>query len=315
MSPQFTLSGVNPMTIEKVLVADHLVEPHHHQLENIRTLSDDEINNINVASTLIASFNFSYSLFEICNENYFSIEEYYARLIRIRGFNQKVTHDIQVRWNTLFLNYLSSFRSFVDHQESLFKMQYRVNKLDCRYSRFKSETAFHYDNNFSYRFLWHLRNYIQHCGFPSIGFEFTGYGDKKEAKETIVNVALDRNSLLKNYKKWKSVKKDLINQPDAIEVISHIRSLYASIQKIAHLIAQLNIDILGDKRGYLLGIVNEVVEKFPDASPVICVWDVKNPTDAKPLSIEFLPLYTLFNIQDTFFGKNPALIDTNRIVS
>jgi hypothetical protein len=300
------------MTIEKVLVADHLVEPHHHQFENIRMLSNDDINNINIASKHIASFNLSYSLFEICTENYFSIEEYYARLIRLRGFNLKVTHDIQVRWNTLILNFLSSFRSFIDHQESAFKKQNRVDNLDDRYSRFKTETAFQYDNNFSYRFLWQLRDYIQHCGFPSIRFEFKGYGDKEEVKETIVNITLDRNSLVDNYDGWKLVKKDLLNQPDAIEVINHIRSLYLSIQKLASLIAQLNIEMLGDKREYLLGLVNEVVEKFPDATPVICLWDVNNPEDAKLIGVEFLPLYSLFDIQDTYLGKNTAFVDPKR---
>ena len=110
------------------------------------------------------------------------------------------------------------------------------------------------------------------------------------------------------------VRQDLLSQPDAIDIITHIRALYTSIQKIAHFIAQANIEILGDKRDYLLGLVNEVVQKFPDASPVICVWDDNTPKSSVPFKIEFLPLYTLFEIQDTYLGKNPAFIDPNKII-
>lgn len=107
--------------ITYILVGNRLEEPHHHKLENIRHLSSDEIEMIFEANKSIGSFTSSYYLYKICEENYRTISEYYSELCLSNGWNQETLHKIAIKWHALTLNYLSSFRSFVDHHEAKLK--------------------------------------------------------------------------------------------------------------------------------------------------------------------------------------------------
>lgn len=48
------------VVIKSVLVADRLIEPNHHQFENIRELSEFDLEQIETATTLLGAFNASF---------------------------------------------------------------------------------------------------------------------------------------------------------------------------------------------------------------------------------------------------------------
>lgn len=297
--------GECTLAIEKVLMADCLPEPHHHKLETIRTLSESDIEKIALASAVVGSYDAGYSLFEICEENYRVIEEYYSSLAQIKGINEEEIHNILVKWDSLLLNYLSSFRSFIDHQERVLKKAHRVDVNDDRFRRFKKETSIHFDTHFSYRFIWNLRNYVQHIGFPALDLEITNPLIEKDNNENMVQISLNRDILLLNYK-WKRVRRELRKQPSGIDIMYHIRTHYKSLKAIALFVAQLNIDRLGDNWEYFKKLYKEVIDLFPDASPVIVDIEVSNGEFVKFLDVSFLPLYSLVKIQDTILGTNTA---------
>jgi len=100
--------------IEYVLMADRLIAEKHHDLSGIRELTEDEVETLSTALALVGSFNGSYSLYEICDQNYKEMVELYERIAQTVGINQGFAHDVVITLNRRLLNYLSSFRTFID---------------------------------------------------------------------------------------------------------------------------------------------------------------------------------------------------------
>jgi len=63
-------ADVGTRMVKYVLMADRLVAERHHDLLEIRELSEDEVEALSTALALVGSFNGSYSLYEICDQNY-----------------------------------------------------------------------------------------------------------------------------------------------------------------------------------------------------------------------------------------------------
>ncbi len=284
------------VVIKSVLVADRLIEPNHHQFENIRELSEFDLEQIETATTLLGAFNASFSLFEICQENYQSVEEFYRQLCTIKGLNLEKGHRLLVKCNTLVINYLSAFRTFIDHQERALK-KISNEQLDL-YSEFKKQTALHFDQNLSYRFLWYLRNYVQHCGLPLGGVEIKPAENEEGSDISNSSIYLNRDTLLHDFGDWKGVRKELQNFPEEIDVIPHIRSLQESLNNITSFMAYSHLERLGEHWNYLVGIVNEVAEKYPDGAPCIAKFDVSDETNAEFIGFNPLSTHIMIRIQE-----------------
>jgi hypothetical protein len=261
-------------------------EPHHHKFENIRELSELEIKRFHESVNTLNSINITISLFEVCEENYLAMEKYYQKLSLMSGGNQLDWHKVVIKWNTLTLNYLSSFRMFVDHHEAtLERGEESQNNLIYK---FKEITAFHYDKYFSYRFLWDLRNYIQHVGLPACSWEFSAIKENSDIGKCQVEIVYKRDGLLTGFD-WKKLKKEIESQPLEIDVIHLMRELFISITDITKFIVELQRMSFQEPMNYLTELINEVKTKYPDAEPNILKWDVQEDLGTKPKLIGLLP--------------------------
>jgi hypothetical protein len=66
--------------------------------------------------------------------------------------------------NRYIMNLLTAVRTFLDHTER--NLTHRHGKDSEQFQAFKKATAEAYDSSFAYRFLYKLRNYVQHRGMP-----------------------------------------------------------------------------------------------------------------------------------------------------
>jgi hypothetical protein len=282
--------------IKNVLMADRLVDDGHHHFSDLRELSEDEMQMLSDSTALLGLFNGSHSLYEICVENYNELTAFHEEITQAHGLNQEFFHRLSIALNRRLLNYLSSFRTFVDHQERQLKGLESV--CTDPYGMFRDRASFHYDNCFSYRFLWRLRNYVQHCGLPLGGFAVTSRPDQ-EGDDTRYSFAFfDRDSLVRSFGDWKDVKEDLERQPSRIEIMPHVRKLQACLQDLAVMAAKIHIGRLGSHWDFLVGIHNEVTSSFPDAFPVVVRVEVEPGSSPKFLSFRPLPLFTMLTLQD-----------------
>jgi len=137
--------------------------------------------------------------------------------------------------NRLLLNLLSSGRTLVDHLETFLKRKYGKDSAEAL--RFKAKTAEIFDLNFEYRFIYKLRNYAQHCGFPLTLFTLDTH-NKREGDflrvEVLFKPLFKRDELLSKYKEWGPAKSGLESQEESFPVMWTIGGYYECMDAIVN---------------------------------------------------------------------------------
>lgn len=188
------------------------------------------------------------------------------RLLKHQGAlledNPKELKFISRNANRLFLNFLSSGRTFLDHTETYLKRKYGSQSNE--YLIFQSETNKIYDNSFEYRFMYKLRNYAQHCGLPinnitySINNDFQG---DKYVRNINLNPTFDLIKLSNDFKKWGStLKEDFKLKPNEISVTSVLKEYYRNIEVLSNKVLIIEKKSLQESIEYL----ETFEEKFTD---------------------------------------------------
>lgn len=282
----------------KVLMVDRVDANKERECVGIRELSDEEVSQLQLALSLVGAFNSSYLLYEICAANYKEFKRYHNSLQKKRGFNVQSGHEILLEGNRLLLNFLSSFRTFIDHQESDLKKisATGVNWLE----HFEQQAATLYDSNFSYRFLWNLRNYVQHCGLPVGGFSIRPMIDSDGKEKPHSLLYFNRDSLLNKSGVWKKiVREELAQQPEEMDIAEHIDILWDCIIELAASAWEIHIHRISDTWDFLVGMVNEAMAQ--QGTPCIGTWETLDD-EHRLTGISPLPLHTIMKIQEIWGG-------------
>lgn len=136
--------------------------------------------------------------------------------------------------NLHLLNFLSSSRTLLDHMEANIKRQF--GKDSQQYIFFKKSTGVEYDNFFHYKFMYKLRNYVQHSGLPHLGYKFhVQYSNVANGRigSSTFQLFFYRDSLLKSYNEWGAVvKQELQGQPEKFNLIDIINGYMDSIREL-----------------------------------------------------------------------------------
>lgn len=206
-------------------------------------LTEEEYQNFNNSISELNNYENLKRLFEIIslNNNEFIIfaqtesKELITNSLSVSG-DKKNYYKHHLNLNRLFLNYLSSFRSFLDHSETTIKRKY--GKTSKEAVEFKKITKTHFDENLSYRFFYKLRNFSQHCGLPIDDFELSATKISENEFRPEYNINFETKDLLSKYSEWGTVKKDLL-ETDKIsifdllnEMITVLNSFWSELIKI-----------------------------------------------------------------------------------
>lgn len=105
--------------------------------------------------------------------------------------------------NRMVLNYLSSFRTLLDHSETIIKRKYEKESVES--IKFKQLTKRIFDKYFAYRFFTKLRNYSQHCGIPIDEFEISGTIIEENKIKPEYKIEFSSSNLLIKYKDWGAI--------------------------------------------------------------------------------------------------------------
>lgn len=194
----------------------------------------------------IFQFNQSKSLLKIVtnNENELTsfleaaFNEIKTKSVKWNGVSDLDTERLRFEFNRHLLNYLSLFRTFIDHSETFLKRRHKPDLT--KFNEFKVVASKIYDDHFSYRFFCELRNYSQHCGLPLDNFRFSLKNQPQTNDQQItLTIAFDRDILLQNFD-WKPIlKKDLQGKerifhflPLFTEMKTHLKTISDSLEKI-----------------------------------------------------------------------------------
>jgi hypothetical protein len=127
--------------------------------------------------------------------------------------DRKKYYKHHLNFNRLFLNYLSSIRTFIDHNKAYIHRKFGSSSPES--NEFEKITHYYFDNFFSYRFFDQLRNYAQHCGLPLQSFNLSTHRTQDGGYLASSEITFDPRELLKTYNKWSAVvKADLQKKED-----------------------------------------------------------------------------------------------------
>lgn len=229
-------------------------------IEFIDTLTQEQFENFEKSIEVIEEIHSITRLFEFVflnNEDFFKylediLHQLTKKSIVWNGVKRDDSDKVFQNCNRLFLNYLSSVRTFLDHSETFINRKYGTNGKEL--IEFKRITTYFYDNSFAYRFFYKLRNYSQHIGLPLDTLSFnTKYDKQNNTVKGQLNVKFKTEKLLSNYKSWGTVKTDLENMSTEFEVSPLVYEMTHNIKQIKE-----NIEVIN--KAELLNAVNYITE-------------------------------------------------------
>lgn len=175
----------------------------------------------------------SYLGYWIFQSNVESFEKYiladHSKLLLPSSLSEIEREVAKIQLNRIFLNLLSSFRSFIDHAET------SIARQDAKLmTAFKSAQSAEYDSNDHYRLFWELRNFSQHCALPISGYKIDVVKSQNRLRfKTQLIPTIQSKHLLKNWDKWKPQVKQWLDSNSEIparELIYQVRECVLRIQ-------------------------------------------------------------------------------------
>lgn len=251
---------------------DQSTQPSREKAHNFlftNELPEQQYMELSNSLKTISKFLTESEVFNITVLNYINfidlIKDYLFAYIN-KEFDIFYDKPINININRSFLNFLSSTRSYLDFMDrSLHK---RYGKNSTIYRNYKKYTNEEYDSNFSYRFLYNLRHYAQHKGFPigSISWGQKPIKNSQDKPEYFLKVSIVRNEILKDFE-WRKLEPDITRQPELIDPRLHAELFIKSLSRI-HVKVMFNIFFtLKEDANLILDYSTELVDK--KGTPVV----------------------------------------------
>jgi hypothetical protein len=139
----------------------------------------------------------------------------------------------QFHLRRILLNWLNSIRLFDDHNRARIVRTYGDPSPEL--NAYKAARAEIYDGVPSYRFMFELRNYAQHCGEVPVRAQIS-----TDSSATTLSIHFDRDELLSKFGNWKKVKPDLESSPEIIGIDTPVEETMAAVTKLAQAVAALD---------------------------------------------------------------------------
>ena len=287
-----------------------------------RAISDSEFEEFEKHRIKLEEFYRSEELFFCLARNYEdyqnAIIKYLSGYIKDSYLDYVLARTIYMDLNRLILNLLASARMFLDHTEYSLKGKY--GKTSKEFNDFKKMCSYKYDTNFSYRFLYRLRNFAQHCGMPVGRIQFSSFQDREEGSKSYeaeysnlnllskhtLSIFFDRNKLLESFDGWgKNVKQELESMGQDIEVTQHIRSFVSSLSEIHCSLVDRLVKKVKASPDYLFDLAKPVLEKNEKAKPVIAISPVRSERNwgNQKISFRYFPIDIMRYIREETYKK------------
>lgn len=268
-------------------------------ITSIRGLSDIEYEEYKKAVERLLRFSSDNRTFLIVWLNYNDYEKllrrYFDEWKKNAAMSWSRMENMALEINRRILNYLSSVRTFLDHWET--NLRRRYGRDSERVKHFKNACSEAYDSSFSYRFLYVLRNYAQHCGMP-LG-QLTLHSEEvsqysKEVRHSIV-VKFNRDELLSEFDEWGSrLKREIRKLSPVFEISPHVAEMMKCLEKIHLTVIKDEFPSLTKSAEY----VRQFIEQTKGMSGTPCILIPKileRSTEGKAtriqMNIEWIPLH------------------------
>ena len=198
-------------------------------------LSKEEYDKLLISTSKIGDIYRYADMFSITRWNYEdlvnTIRTYLQAFIQ-KDANFLTARDISLDINKDLLNVLTSFRFYLDYMDKHLGSDFgKTSELASKFGNYCSNE---YDNNLSYRLVYHLRNYAQHKGFVVNSINFGKFLDKENQAQVkhYLKTNISRNDLLEDKSFKKELKAEIENFPEEIDLMEHISKWMNSLARI-----------------------------------------------------------------------------------
>jgi len=217
-------------------------------ITTLRALSEGEVAQYQADLDHLREFDASPRYLELVARNQ---AEFQAALGQWRNSAEALHKDRQLRTslsievNRRLVNYLSTMRLLLDHYEMRLKRRY--GKRSAQVIDFEKETRSSFDGNFAYRFLYKLRNFAQHFGFP---VTHDHVASRAESAGLLVptyeaDLLLDRGELLRHGDEvWGKLASEIAALPVLIDVEPFLVIMTKELNRIVVATQQLEREAL-----------------------------------------------------------------------
>ena len=278
-------------------------------VKEVRPLSSTEYEKYRKAVSSLRQIKDKLNLFQLVYSNFrdynLTLEHLLKDYYECPTMEWNRMDEMSLEINKGLSNYLSSIKMFLDHSEANLKRRY--GKESSRFKEFKSACSDAYDNTFSYKFLYNLRNYIQHCGMPLSSLTIASgiLDDEPDKVYYVLELKLNRDVLLKNFK-WKKLKPHIKALPTEFDVNPLVLIMNECIADIAFVLVKNELPEAIKCSTYLKKLINETSE----INCVPCILNADKLTNSGgTLNIEWFPLH-IISMVDYFKNRthNPLNI-------
>ncbi|WP_439185860.1 hypothetical protein [Carboxylicivirga taeanensis] len=252
-----------------------------HDFVEKKSLSEESRKSLLEDCDLINTYSTQLEVFQYLQNNLSDYNEFLTKIsgIPITKFNFQAIENTEfiIEVNKHILNILSSFKFFLDNAESYIKRH--VGKDSQQILDFKELTSKLYDSYFSYRFLYRLRNYAMHLGFPIQSIHFKSRKQEANPEDMIGDVILEVSimSMQGEKKLFGPVHKELMNINSNIDIRPLIVELSKSILTIQKFMHSIHTDKLNDA----IANIELYTLKYKTTSNIIVIIDNFHVDDEK----------------------------------
>lgn len=239
-----------------------------NEINEIRPLSNEEIEVYDTQKNILMEFVNDFALVEYVRLNYESLMELLDETVKKVAEEPSFIGSYPFKTfkfflNTRILNYMMSVKTLLDHMETSINRRYGANSTE--FVEFKTLTGNEFDSKFSYRFMYKLGNFVQHCGMPPLSYTISKSLD--ETSSTLIVeliVYFMRDELIRGFSKWGSqVKTDLTQMDESFPIMpifnEHINSIfkvYILFNEKYHITKALKakefiINFIGEREDYI----------------------------------------------------------------
>jgi hypothetical protein len=243
----------------------------HHSIDAQLDLTQHEYEKCLQASNALLAHIADNQLFVLVLWNY---EEYCAVLSdSLNAYRQKDLdyfdrRPVYLNVNSCLLNYLASVRTYLDYTETRIKRRY--GEESERWRGFKRQCSDAYDASFSYRFLYRLRNYAQHCGLPinRIRFKVQPTEEDPNQPDYSLWVGIVRDELLQAFD-WGNLEEEIAALPSEFEINPLLDEMTSQLDNINNSLAAEELPALTEHANYIKATLARISYKHEDGDPCI----------------------------------------------
>ena len=205
----------------------------------------------------------------------------------------------QFHLRRILLNLLNSIRLFDDHNRARIVRSYGDPSIELNSYMMARSTI--YDEVPSYRFLFELRNYAQHCGEVPVQAEI-----HIDAAASKLDLYFSRDELLREFKKWKQVKSDLQAGPGRIGLDLPIEGAMAAVTRLAKSVAEIE----APKISALIERVRDILGPPPEnPDRRTTIFRTRFVTDDSGTQVMKMDVAPVLLIQSTIVDQQSSVIE------